>query len=107
MRLRRLSHLDLSWSKLTAAQIADLFGILAQDRSLATLNLSFIEMSKEDVLAAEFAGMVELLKESQMLTHLDLSGTSLPDKMMIDLFDGIAASRSLQVVHLSGNVISP
>ena len=106
LRVARLSHLDISWSKLTAVQVAELFGILSQQRSLAVLNLSFIEMSKEEVLAPEFSGLVDLLKESQMLTHLDLSGVSLPDAMMQQLFEAIAASRSLQVVHLSGNVIS-
>jgi hypothetical protein len=48
----------------------------------------------------------QFLQKNNKLTHLDLTATDIPDKIMQELFRNLKRNQSLQVVHLCGNQIS-
>ena len=93
-----LSHLDLSWTKLSPEELVKLSEVLKNEdayplRNIRNLNISynslyFDETNQKTLPSEEFIeNMIEYVNNSKVINHLDISGMNLgrnynPDKYL-------------------------
>jgi len=103
---QRMTDLNISWSNFNANQLGVLFTTLESNRTMRSLDLSFIKMSNEQGIEAHFMKFLEFIKGDSQLMHLNLTSIDLPDALMLELIQYLKRSMSLHSVHLCGNSLS-
>jgi hypothetical protein len=101
-----ITELNISWSNFNANQLCVLFKILETNKTMRSLDLSFIKMSNEHGIEAHFTKFLEFIKGNSQLMHLNLTSIDLPDALMLELIQYLKRSMSLHSVHLCGNSLS-
>ena len=109
----KLVDIDLSWTSIKSYQIAELSKAFINSGYLKSINLSYINMLDISNLRAKsnhvndfVEDMIELVSTSSKLMHLNLNGLELSEKQVMNFIrNGIAKSRTLIGLHMSGNGI--
>jgi len=109
---KTLVSLDVSWNQLMPNQMRPLLEILQKNRRLTDLNLSWNNIMEAN--SADEQGFArhnediilmlgKIIKHSKTMQHMNLTGTGLSSQVIYEFGTFLRRSRSVCVVHLSGN----
>ena len=113
-----LTHLDVSWARLSDSMLCSLLGIfvneiesgevnLNEDLMLRSLGLGYNELTHSDESANKFVKLLLfILEKNTLLMHIDISGMNFKHDQLIDIVMVANQSESLGSIHLSDNNIS-
>jgi hypothetical protein len=107
-----LENLDLSYGHFfkahALAELLRAFEKAGNSNSIQQLNLSFNPVIKELERVPFAQALCSFIGSSMSLTHLNISACGLSDnKLVMQIFQGVRKSKTLQSVHFSGNHLDP